>query len=367
MHALSRFWAAASVPIVRGAAFVGLNALFWSAVAVALLRVIEAFRPAIAGPRSFVLLHVGSCFAATVVLRWLARRDGLLARAGVSRAGAIVGGLLVATVVTTLWTAAIDARAGLPPHVSPRRYLVALSMVHLGLLATWSLFAFGWMLVREAGVAVRLRREAEARALAHLQGRLDPRFLLEAIDTVAACRADPRAVDTVTRALSGYLRFLVEPTAPLEPLGRELDAVGEYLTVQRVRWGDRFEAAVDCAAELRDIPVLPMMIQPLVENACNHGGEPGAARRIAVRVTRDGDELVIEVGNSGRWVQPDAAARHGGIQALRRRLEFWSGPAATLTASEEVGWVWMTLRARLERRYAAPAVRLPAVAAATRA
>ena len=356
MQAHTRFLQAASVPVVRAAAFVACNAVFWSAVALALTRVIEVFRPTIAAPRSFVALHVASCFLATIVLPLLARRDGILARAGVSRAGAVVGGLLVATVVTTLGTAAVDARGGLPPQVAPRQYLLAVGLLHLALLSTWSLFVFGWMLVREAGVAVRLRREAEARALAHLQSRLDPRFLLDAIDTVAACRSDPRAIDTVTRALSGYLRFLVEPTAPLEPLGRELDAVAEYLTVQRVRRGERFEASIDCAAELRGIPVLPMMIQPLVENAVNHGGEPDAPLRIVVRVVRDGDELVVDVGNTGRWVQADPGARPGGIQALRRRLEFWSGPAATLTASEELGWVRMTLRARLDRRYAAPAV-----------
>lgn len=355
MHAFPRFPAVARSLPVRGAVCLACDAAFWWAAAAALLLVADVFRPAVPDPRAFVFVHAGGCFVATLLIRWLSRHDGLLVRLGVSRAGAMAGSLIMATVVTTIGTAAADVRLGLPPPATPRRYLVAMFVVHLALLATWCLVHFGRRLLREAAAAVRRTREAEAQTLGHLRSRLDPRFLLSAVGAVAASRDDPQVIDTVSRALTNYLRFLVEPTAPLEPLGRELDAVAEYLTVQRVMCGDDLQATIECAPELRDIPVLPLLVQPLVENAVLGGAPPGEPLRIVARATRDGDELTIEVGTTGRRLQPDhAVPSRSALQALRRRLEFWSGPDATLTTWEEVGWAWVTMRVRLERRYAAP-------------
>lgn len=347
-------------PLTREATFLVLNAAFWAAAAAAMLLVADVFRPTLASARQFAAVHAGGCFLATLVMRWFATGDGLLGRLGMSRAGAMAGSLILATVVLTICSAPIDAWFGLPRAATPRRYLLAMFVVHAVMLATWSLLYFGYRLVRDAGAAALRAREAESIALRHelgqLQSRSGSRFLFDALGTVADRRRDPVAVGTLVGALSNYLRFLGEPTAVLEPLGRELDAVEEYLTVQRVRLGDLIEATVECEPGLRHIPVLPMMIQPLVENAVVHGGASGDPLRIVVRAARDADELVVEVGNSGRWLQPDHNPPvRSGLQALRRRLELWSGPDATLTTSEEVGWVWVTIRCRLEPQYAATA------------
>lgn len=356
MQALPRFPAAVRSLLVQATVVLVCDAAFWWVAAAALLLVADVFRAAVPAPRAFVALHAGSCFVATLLIRWCTRREGLLARLGVSRAGAMAGSLIMATVCTTIGTAAADIRLGLPPAATPRAYLVAMFIVHLALLATWCLIHFGQRLLREAAVAVRRTREAEAQTLGHLRSRLDPRFLLSALGAVAASRDDPRAIDTVSRALANYLRFIVEPSAPLEPLGRELDAVAEYLTVQRVMRGDDLRATIECDPAIRAIPVLPLLIQPLVENAVMCGESPGEPLQILVRAARDGDELVIEVGNTGRRLQLDQAEpSRSTLQSLRRRLEFWSGPGATLTTWEEVGWAWVTMRVRLESRYAAPA------------
>jgi hypothetical protein len=304
MQALPRFPAAVRSLLVQAAAGLACDAAFWWAAAAALLLVVDVFQAAVPAPRAFVALHAGSCFVATLLIRWSTRREGLLARLGVSRAGAMAGSLIMATVFTTIGTAAADIRLGLPPAATPRAYLIAMFVVHLALLATWCLIHFGQRLLREAAVAVRRTREAEAQTLGHLRSRLDPRFLLSALGAVAASRDDPRAIDTVSRALANYLRFIVEPSAPLEPCG----------------------------------------------------AAPGEPLQSLVRAARDGGELVIEVGNTGRRLQLDQTEpSRSTLQSLRRRLEFWSGPGATLTTWEEVGWAWVTMRVRLESRYAAPA------------
>ena len=69
--------------------------------------------------------------------------------------------------------------------------------------------------------------------------------------------AEFRAIDTVVQALAKYLRFLLRPAATLEPLAREIDALEQYLTVQ-----------------------------------------------VAVSARRDGDAVVVEVANTGRWDPP---------------------------------------------------------------
>jgi len=83
------------------------------------------------------------------------------------------------------------------------------------------------------------------------------------------------------------------------------------------------------------------MIQPLVENALKYGAE--SSRRpleVEVSARREGDRLVVEVANTGRWAPAGRKASGGtGLRSLERRLKLLVGPSATLTHTAEDGWV----------------------------
>jgi sensor histidine kinase YesM len=340
-------------PLVREVVFWVAHAAFWSLVFGATLVVVDVFRPAIAAPVPFLGIRVASCFAATAAMRWLSRHEPLLVRLGVSKIGLVAGGALSSAVVITLALAAVD-RVFWPESAVPGRLgLMAMLVINFALLATWCAIYFGYELIRERNSTEFRALEAESLALKnelqHLQGQISPHFLFNALNTVVASRDDPEAIDTVTQALANYLRFLLQPSATLEPLSRELDALEQYLTVQAVRFGDGLVTRIDCDLDVRNVPVPPVMVQPLVENAIKYGGLSGERPiRVEVRAGREQGCLVVEVANMGRWAPAGGPPSTGtGLHSLERRLRLFLGPSATVTHWEADGWVRVRIRVPL--------------------
>jgi LytS/YehU family sensor histidine kinase len=281
-------------------------------------------------------------------MRWLSYRESLLLRLGVSKIGVIAGGAILSAVLITLLTFALGRAFG--GIAEPRLELVARLVINLSLLGNWCALYFGYQLINERNSTEFRAMQAESLALRnelqHLQGQISPHFLFNALNTVMACRDDPQAIDTVTQSLANYLRFLLRPAATLEPLGRELDALEEYLTVQGMRFGAGLETTIDCDLEARGVQVPPVMVQPLVENAIKYGGQT-ADRPIRVQVSarREADTLVVEVANAGRWVPAGGRQSTGtGLRSLERRLRMLVGPGATVTHREDDGWVRVVIR-----------------------
>jgi hypothetical protein len=332
------------------------NVAFWGAVFGAGLIVVKAFAPTLADPVSFVGCRALPGFVISSLLRWLSKHDDLRQRLGISQAGLMVGGPVAGGVLLTLILAAAET---LGSESTARLGLAARLVINTATLAIWSALYFGIQLVREGQLHELRAFEAESLAsrneLKLLQAQISPHFLFNALNTILACKHDPDAIETVTHSLATYLRFLLRQSEALEPLGREIDALEEYLTIQSYRFGDRLSCRIDCDADIRRIPVLPMMVQPLVENALKYGSADGKNLDVRIRAWREADRLFVEVANTGRWAAPDSAISTGtGLQALRRRLLIHGGPAATLTTGESDGWVRALLTIPLTEEYSDP-------------
>ncbi len=189
------------------------------------------------------------------------------------------------------------------------------------------------------GQIERARRDATEARLKLLETQLEPHMLF---NTLANLRVlitldPPRAVAMLDR-LNSYLRVTLSGSRTLaHPLGAEFDRLADYLELMSVRMGDRLRYALELPAELREVPVPPLLLQPLVENSIRHGLEPKVeGGEIAVRARREGDLLVIELSDTG--IGLDAASpstsRDGGgfgLEQVRERLTTVYGPRATLT------------------------------------
>jgi sensor histidine kinase YesM len=142
---------------------------------------------------------------------------------------------------------------------------------------------------------------AEAR-LTVLRGQLNPHFLFNTLNAVASLlEADPRGARRMISRLGDLLRHTLEEADESEiPLERELELLRRYLDIMQIRFQGSLEARVDVDASLRDALVPNMILQPIVENAFEHGlagMETGA--RIEVRVRRSGEDLVLTVRDNG--------------------------------------------------------------------
>ena len=142
---------------------------------------------------------------------------------------------------------------------------------------------------------------AEAR-FAVLQNQLNPHFLFNTLNAVAALvDRDPPGVRKMIARLSELLRATLEPTTePEVPLSRELLLTSRYLEILEIRFQGRLQTTIDAPTELQSALVPQLVFQPLIENAMKHAvGRSTDASRIDVHVHRDGYDLVLAVADTG--------------------------------------------------------------------
>lgn len=189
---------------------------------------------------------------------------------------------------------------------------------------------------------VRARAEADERAqreakidaelvqaqLRRLRGDLQPHFLFNTLNAVTALvHTDARAAEETIDKLIELLRASMDAGGRTEvPLAEELDFVGRYLDLQKVRFGDRLRSFIDVAdPELLRACVPPLLLQPLVENSILHGiRKQPSGGEVSVRAFRDGDALRLEVRDSGPGCDAEAPFSRGsiGVPNTRARLEY---------------------------------------------
>ena len=193
------------------------------------------------------------------------------------------------------------------------------------------------------GVAYALvyRRESEARALnasqletrlveaqlQSLQRQLHPHFLFNTLNTISGLiRTDPNGADVMIDRLGDLLRMTLHKSGIQEvPLKEELDVLQKYVEIEQTRFGNRLNVDMHIQPEVLDAQVPSLALQPLVENAIRHGIAPNARPGwISVHAVRDGDDLVVQIRDSGDGLPPDrlmALNRGVGLDNTRARLE----------------------------------------------
>jgi len=149
--------------------------------------------------------------------------------------------------------------------------------------------------------AFRDRVPADSAArLAHLQARIAPHFLFNTLNTaIALVRQDPARAEAVLEDLADLFRqALADPAQPV-CLSDELALARRYLRIEQVRFGSRLRVhwALDPRADGARVP--PLLLQPLVENAVQHGVQPSAqGAQVHVCTQRRGDRVGITIRNT---------------------------------------------------------------------
>lgn len=209
----------------------------------------------------------------------------------------------------------------------------------------WFLFfflrgVFGQLMMVAAAVGVRLslswrqaeaaRREAEAARgeaeLQNLKNQINPHFLLNTLNNIyALTEFAPEQARGAIEQLSGMLRYMLyENDTPRVPLQKEIDFIGSYIALMRIRLSERVDIrfTVD-APQAAQTLVAPLIFISLVENAFKHGVSSTQPSFLHISLTQRADAVCFRCENSNypkshRDHQPGGI----GLAQVQRRLNY---------------------------------------------
>jgi len=186
---------------------------------------------------------------------------------------------------------------------------------------------------REA-MAMQLRAQLSESQLDALRAQLHPHFLFNALNAATTLvHRDANAADAMLTQLGELLRHALRSDPRHEtPLRDELGFLDRYLSIMRTRFGDQLTVERRVPPDLDDALVPTFVLQPLVENALEHGVRrmhgPGC---VEIEARREDETLVLSVRDNGSGEQ--GVAREGlgiGLANTRARLQALHGSAAEL-------------------------------------
>jgi two-component system sensor histidine kinase AlgZ len=212
-----------------------------------------------------------------------------------------------------------------------------------GIFVLKSVFAVGLVAVvffRYLEIRARWRSEllaqAEARVQA-LQARIRPHFLFNSLNTIASLIPDdPGSAEAATLDLADIFRGSMRRADQLISLSEELQLARQYLDMEQRRLGERLE--IDWRVD--ELPalaaVLPLTLQPLLENAVAHGVQPlPQGGKIAIYGRTEGDQVVITISNPLAPEGSDTSGHGMAIRNIRERLLLAFGARASLLTNQD--------------------------------
>ena len=351
------------LPVYRKMIFWIFQILFWSLMGVGSIGLSWHLRPDQPTQWIQVVLRIFSLFVVSSLVYFLFEHTRLAELPRMSRwLLMVVAAILLCGFSLLLIVYVFNDVFRTEPHASvpyvPRMVAAVLwCSIYFALESISDLYDREFQLADSKAIALDLRlkvmeADSVARAIEvrQLQEQLNPHFLFNALNAVAASKNDPELVENVTRDLADYLRFTLGEARTLEPLSRELQALEKYLGIQQARFGENLDCRILCDRAAHSVLVPPMLIQPLLENALNYGAKTSDLP-LRVEVSAKVTEGVLEVivSNTGRWIPPDhSRSPSTGIRSLRKRLMLIFSEHATvdlvLEPNLQGGWVRVVVR-----------------------
>lgn len=201
---------------------------------------------------------------------------------------------------------------------------------------------------RELNQEVDAAAQVIAAELRTLRAQISPHFLYNALNAVAGIipQDPPRARDLLLD-FADFTRYTLQADAELVPLAEELTAVERYIELERARFGKRFSIELRIAPEALSAPIPHLSLQPLVENAVQHGmGSERGKTHVEIEAYDEGTHIMVVVDDDGPGADPGtvekiltgtAEGSHLGLRNVDLRLRHIYGGAHGLRCETAAG------------------------------
>jgi LytS/YehU family sensor histidine kinase len=159
---------------------------------------------------------------------------------------------------------------------------------------------------KQAIAEEELRKLAAQAELKALRAQIDPHFFFNSLNSVASLIPDnPDAAEALLEDLADLFRHSFKPSPEFIVLEQELDLVETYLSVEKVRLGEKLQFKKVITPEALVVKIPALTIQPLVENAVKHGiGRLNHGGCITLSATVRNGCLNVAVADTGVGMAP---------------------------------------------------------------
>lgn len=145
-----------------------------------------------------------------------------------------------------------------------------------------------------------------------LQSQIKPHFLYNSFDAISslALSGNNREVYEIVKALGKFYKGFLNNGYEEISVRNELEIVEQYLTIQKIRFADKFTIHMSCDPGALDCRIPKLILQPLVENAFNHGIKPLPGNGVITLEARDReDSIQLKVSDNGVGMDEETVRR----------------------------------------------------------
>ena len=189
------------------------------------------------------------------------------------------------------------------------------------------------------------QKEAEMRAL---QAQINPHFLYNSLSLInwKAIDADQQDISRITLLLSRFYRTALNKGKNVISVREEINNVKSYIDLQLMMHDDSFKVVYDFSEEIMEYAMPNLILQPLVENAIDHGIDlkEGGEGVLTLSGYQEGDEFVLSVHDNGIGMTPEQAetiltenSKGYGVKNVQDRIKHFYGTEYGLKVESEVG------------------------------
>ena len=184
-----------------------------------------------------------------------------------------------------------------------------------------------------------LQAQANAAQLKALRYQLNPHFLFNTLNSIAALigRKEGNEAEGMVVSLSDFLRstLSMDPGKQI-PLGDEVRLQSLYLEIEKARFPARLNVTIDIPEEISDALVPNLITQPLIENAIKYGvARSTEPIHLEVIAREEGGRLSLEIRNDGgNAPDPSPGGTRLGLRNVADRLRLHFGDEASFTAGK---------------------------------